>query len=154
VVDPQVGVAGYRIDLGVRHPDQPSVYLAGIECDGAAFHSAKSARDRDRLRESVLRGKGWTILRVWSTDWLANADLQSDRLTSELQRLAARPVQSQTQWMIVSEGSPPIVIAERSTITRHEVPSLTAALEDSSPVPVGNLIRLASEAESRNASML
>ena len=40
-VDPQVGVAAYRIDLGVRHPSQPSVYLAGIECDGAAFHSAQ-----------------------------------------------------------------------------------------------------------------
>ena len=63
-VDVQVGVAGYRIDLGVRHPRQPSVYLAGVECDGAAFHSARSARDRDRLREAVLRGKGWNILRV------------------------------------------------------------------------------------------
>ena len=28
-VDPQVGVAGYRIDLGVKHPDYPHGYLPG-----------------------------------------------------------------------------------------------------------------------------
>jgi hypothetical protein len=104
----------------------------------AAFHGAESARDRERLRESVLRGKGWTILRVWSTDWFANADLQTDRLVSELQRLAARPVQSQSQWTILSEGAvPPIVIAERSSAPKDEGPSLTAALELSmSPQPL------------------
>jgi very-short-patch-repair endonuclease len=102
VVDPQVGVSGYRIDLGVRHPDHPTVYLAGVECDGAAFHSAKSARDRDRLREAVLRGKGWAIVRVWSTDWFANADLQTDRLVAELRRLASSPVQSKSSWTIVN----------------------------------------------------
>lgn len=102
-IDPQVGVAGYRIDLGVRHPQQPSVYLAGLECDGAAFHSARSARDRDRLREAVLRGMGWTILRIWSTDWFANADLQTERLVAELKRLAARPISSESSWTAVSQ---------------------------------------------------
>lgn len=132
MVDPQVGVSGYRIDLGVRHPDHPTVYMAGVECDGAAFHSAKSARDRDRLRESVLRGKGWTILRVWSTDWFADADLQTDRLVSELHRLAARPVQSQSPWTILSEGPvPPVVNAGSSPILRDEVPSFKPALEES-----------------------
>jgi very-short-patch-repair endonuclease len=105
VVDPQVGVAGYRIDLGVRHPNRPSIYLAGVECDGAAFHSARSARDRDRLRESVLRGKGWNIVRVWSTDWFANPDLQTDRLVAELQRLAAKPIISESFWTITAEPS-------------------------------------------------
>ena len=102
-VDPQVGVAGYRVDLGVRHPDRPTVYLAGIECDGAAFHSAKSARDRDRLRESVLRGLGWDILRVWSTDWFTDANLQTDRLVNELRRLAERPVISDSSWVVVPD---------------------------------------------------
>ncbi len=71
-VDAQVGVSKFRIDLAVRHPQEPSVYLAGIECDGAAYHSSKSARDRDRLREEVLRDLKWEILRVWSTDWFAD----------------------------------------------------------------------------------
>lgn len=71
-VDTQVGCAGYRIDLAVRHPERPGRYLLGVECDGAAYHSAKTARDRDRLRQSVLEGLGWRIERVWSTEWRVN----------------------------------------------------------------------------------
>ena len=72
VIDYQVGVSGYKIDLGIRHPDHPERYLAGVECDGATYHRSKSARDRDRLREEVLNDKGWDIVRVWSTDWFDN----------------------------------------------------------------------------------
>ncbi|WP_333775810.1 DUF3320 domain-containing protein [Streptomyces sp. IBSBF 3136] len=68
-VQPQVGVAGYRIDLGVRHPELPGAYALGIECDGAMYHSSKAARDRDRLREQVLNGLGWRLHRIWGTDW-------------------------------------------------------------------------------------
>jgi very-short-patch-repair endonuclease len=79
-VVPQVGVSGYRIDLGVRHPDQVGLYLAGVECDGASYHSSATARDRDKVREQVLRGLGWNILRVWSTDWWFNAEEAIERL--------------------------------------------------------------------------
>jgi very-short-patch-repair endonuclease len=72
----QVGVSGYKIDLGIRHPDYPEMFLAGVECDGASYHSSKSARDRDRLREEVLRGLGWSLVRVWSTDWFDNVQRQ------------------------------------------------------------------------------
>ena len=65
----QVGSAGFFIDLAVVDPRQPGRYVLGIECDGASYHSARSARDRDRLRQQVLEGLGWTIHRIWSTDW-------------------------------------------------------------------------------------
>lgn len=71
-VHPQVGVSAYRIDMGVVHPDKPGVYLAGIECDGAMYHSSKYARERDKVRQAVLEGLGWTLFRVWSTDWWTN----------------------------------------------------------------------------------
>ncbi|MCC5974183.1 MAG: DUF4011 domain-containing protein [Rubellimicrobium sp.] len=71
-VVPQVGVAGFRIDLGVRHPDWPYGYILGVECDGAAYHSSRSSRDRDRLRQEVLEGLGWRLHRIWSTDWFRN----------------------------------------------------------------------------------
>ena len=61
---PQVGVAGYRIDIGIVHPDQPGSYILGLECDGATYHSSKAARDRDRLRQAVLEGLNWRIHRV------------------------------------------------------------------------------------------
>lgn len=68
-VDAQVGCSGYRIDLAVRDNDSPGRYILGVECDGANYHSAKSARDRDRLRQAVLEGLGWRLHRIWSTDW-------------------------------------------------------------------------------------
>jgi very-short-patch-repair endonuclease len=83
-VVPQVGVSGYRIDLGIRHPDQAGLYLAGVECDGATYHSSATARDRDKVREQVLRGLGWNILRVWSTDWWFNAEEAIERLHAAL----------------------------------------------------------------------
>ena len=73
-VIPQVGVAGFRIDLGVKHPDYPHGFLLGVECDGRTYHSALSVRDRDRLREAVLRDLGWDIYRIWSTDWFQDPD--------------------------------------------------------------------------------
>ena len=85
----QVGVSGYRIDLGVVHPDRAGAYLAGIECDGATYHSSANARDRDQIRESVLRNLGWEIIRIWSTDWFANSSETCNRTHQELERLLA-----------------------------------------------------------------
>jgi len=68
-LDTQVGCSGFRIDLAVIHPELPGRYVLGIECDGASYHSAQTARDRDRLRAEILRGLGWQLVRVWSTDW-------------------------------------------------------------------------------------
>ncbi len=84
---PQVGVSRYRIDLGIVHPDRPGEYLAGVECDGAVYHSAATARDRDKVREAVLRQLGWDLVRVWSTDWWIDRRAALDRLEEALQRL-------------------------------------------------------------------
>ncbi len=73
-VETQVGSAGFFIDLAVVDPERPGRYLLGIECDGATYHSARSARDRDRLRQEVLEGLGWRIHRIWSTDWFRNPE--------------------------------------------------------------------------------
>ena len=73
-VDHQIGSAGYFIDLGVKDPERPGRYLLGIECDGATYHSAQSARDRDRIRQGVLEDLGWCIHRIWSTDWFRYPD--------------------------------------------------------------------------------
>jgi hypothetical protein len=86
-VVPRVGVQGFFIDLGVRRPGQRS-YLCGIECDGAAYHASRSARDRDRLRHEVLLAQGWTMLRVWSTDWFREPGLARERLLAQVAALA------------------------------------------------------------------
>jgi len=85
--EPQVGVAGFFIDIAVRDPGKQGRYLMGIECDGATYHSAKSARDRDRLRQDVLEGLGWRIRRIWSTDWFSNPDEILEPIIRELHQL-------------------------------------------------------------------
>lgn len=65
----QIGASGFRVDLAVADPDKPGRFVLGIECDGVQFHSSRSARDRDRLRQQVLEAHGWIIHRVWSADW-------------------------------------------------------------------------------------
>ena len=84
---PQVGVAGFFIDVGVKDPGKPGRYLMGIECDGAMYHSAKSVRDRDRLRQQILEGLGWKIRRIWSTDWFHDPNAEIKRIVNELNKL-------------------------------------------------------------------
>jgi very-short-patch-repair endonuclease len=86
-VVPQIGVSRFRIDLGVVHPDRPGDFLAGVECDGASYHSAATARDRDKVREAVLRSLGWQLARVWSTDWWVDRQGALERLDAELNAL-------------------------------------------------------------------
>jgi very-short-patch-repair endonuclease len=77
---PQVGVAGYRIDIGVLDDEVPGRFVCGIECDGVTYHSSETARDRDRLRQQVLEARGWIIHRLWSTDWFKDRAAVIDRM--------------------------------------------------------------------------
>ena len=88
-VHPQVGIAGFFIDLAIADPDRPGRYLIGIECDGASYHSARSARDRDRLRQAVLEDHGWIIHRIWSTDWFQRPQEQLDRTVAAIEAAKA-----------------------------------------------------------------
>lgn len=87
-VKPQLGVAGFFIDIAVRNPDRPGEFLAGIECDGATYHSSMSARDRDRIRQEILEALGWhgRIYRIWSTDWFYDPRGATKKLIDFLER--------------------------------------------------------------------
>jgi hypothetical protein len=56
----------------------------GVECDGASYHSSRSARERDRLRQEILLTRGWELYRIWSTDWFNNQDSEVERLRAIL----------------------------------------------------------------------
>jgi very-short-patch-repair endonuclease len=83
-VECQIGTAGYRIDLGIRHPDLPGRFALGIECDGAAYHSSRVARDRDRLRQQLLERLGWQLHRIWGPAWYRDRRTQQHRLRSAI----------------------------------------------------------------------
>ena len=84
-----VGCSGYKIDLAVEHPEIPDEFVAGVECDGLSYASAKTARDRDRLRGSVLRNMGWNLYRVWSAEWYRNPEIEGQKLQQFLQSAIA-----------------------------------------------------------------
>jgi len=83
----QIGVSSFRIDLGVVHPDAQGSFLAGVECDGATYHRSATVRDRDKLRERVLNGLGWKIVRVWSTDWWIDTNGAAKKIHEQLTEL-------------------------------------------------------------------
>jgi very-short-patch-repair endonuclease len=86
----QVGVAGFFLDLAVRHPDKNDGFILGIECDGASYHSGVSARDRDRLRQTVLEDLGWNIHRIWSTDWFKQRDREVEKVLARVEQARRR----------------------------------------------------------------
>jgi hypothetical protein len=103
----QVGDSGFRIDLGVLAADPKHGYLLGVECDGATYHSDRSARLRDVWRENILRQRGWRLHRIWSTrwwyyrgePWRKQADLrqQPARQCPTCKPSAIRPAESRSQ---------------------------------------------------------
>jgi very-short-patch-repair endonuclease len=88
----QVGVRGFRIDIGVSSSPGHPGFIAGIECDGAHWHRGLSVRERDRIRQGVLEGLGWTIYRIWSTDWYHDPKAETARLVEWLRSI--EPVRS------------------------------------------------------------
>ena len=92
-VEPQVGSAGFRIDIGVRHPAHPGIFALGVECDGYQYHSAPAARDRDRLRDEILRGLGWRLHRIWGTAWYRNRASEEERLKAAIEAAIAAPAE-------------------------------------------------------------
>jgi superfamily I DNA and/or RNA helicase/very-short-patch-repair endonuclease len=87
---PQVGVSGYRLDFGVLDDEVAGRFICGIECDGVAYHSSETARDRDRLRQQVLEARGWEIHRLWSTDWFKDRGGQIERLLEVIEQSRRR----------------------------------------------------------------
>jgi very-short-patch-repair endonuclease len=121
-VDRQVGIAGFFIDLAVVDPSQSGRYVLGIECDGAAYHSSRSARDRDRLRQAVLEDHGWIIHRIWSTDWFRQPNDQLRRVAQAIEhaRVAIRKMNIDlpaADFEVVSESENGL---ERETILELE----------------------------------
>ena len=124
-MDRQVGCSGYRIDLAVRDPALPGRHVLGIECDGATYHSAATARDRDRLRQAVLENLGWTLHRIWSTDWRVARDAEIARLRQAYEAAVARPRRPAGRGANC-ELKPPEAVAESSVPPPPSAPATQA----------------------------
>lgn len=134
-VEPQVGAAGYRVDIGVRHPDRPGRFVLGVECDGFQYHSAPAARDRDRLRDSILVGLGWTMYRIWGTAWYRHREHEEEKLKAAIEAAIAGeavaprvveviepPVLPVVTQEAVSPDEQPLWVTEYQEAPRVELP--------------------------------
>ncbi len=109
VVKMQIGIAGFFIDLAIVDAERPGCFLIGIECDGASYHSSRSARDRDRLRQAVLEDHGWIIHRIWSTDWFRRPKEQLEKTILAIEE-AKRVHEARGQQTGLSTASKPLEI--------------------------------------------
>lgn len=96
-VKAQIGSVGFFVDLAISDPEKPGRFILGIECDGAQYHSSRSARERDRLRQRVLEDHGWIIHRIWSTDWYL-------RPNEELAKVSAAIESAKAEWRNRDDG--------------------------------------------------
>lgn len=154
---PQLGVAGYRIDLAVKHPLYPGTHLAAIECDGASYHSGRSARDRDRIRQEILERLGWDgrIYRVWSTDWYRAPGKEIGRIVAWLDALKAKPM-DEAYLVRDPEVAPPpttpITAARTAAATLDEL-GVTMESVEAVEVQIGDKVTYANLAQENEASV-
>ena len=124
-VEPQVGSAGFYIDIAVRDPQKPGRYILAVECDGASYHSSATARDRDRLRQRVLEGLGWRFHRIWSTDWFRDPHRESARLADSIAQALHAAEES-----LPPKPTPPVIIRDEPTENNLQAPPYVLATGD------------------------
>ncbi|HEX8572871.1 MAG TPA: DUF3320 domain-containing protein [Allosphingosinicella sp.] len=129
----QVGIAGFLIDLAVADPEHADRYLLGIECDGAAYHEARSARDRDRLRQAVLEDHGWIIHRIWSTDWFRRPQEQLERVVGAIEASKTELAARQERNRQAPRMSLEIVTVDRGDVTEIGIATTATVPETSVP---------------------
>ena len=118
---PQWGASNYRIDLVAAHPDRPGRLVLAIECDGASYHSAPTARDRDRLRQQHLEALGWRFHRIWSTDWFMRREEEIERAVNAFED-AVRTADKLDRGEQV-DASGPAVSEDLASTVSNQVPS-------------------------------
>ncbi len=123
----QVGCSGYRIDLAVVDPSAPGRYLLGVECDGATYHRAATARDRDKLRQMILEDLGWKLHRIWSTDWWHDpGDQVAKLLTVIADAQEAREAEKKALELVATDipaGSDVAPVANGAPAPQDPIPS-------------------------------
>jgi very-short-patch-repair endonuclease/DNA polymerase III delta prime subunit len=140
-IEPQVGTAGYFIDLAVKDPEFPGRYVLAVECDGAAYHSSRSARDRDRLRQGVLEGLGWNFHRIWSTDWFRNPEQEISRTVAAIEAARERIANHRNVPVAETSIEPPHEILRDDTVDEVE-PLASAPYEKARLAAVTNPLEL------------
>lgn len=82
-----IGTSGFKVDVGIVHPDKPNQYLLGILIDGKYYLDAQTTNDREMVMPAVLQSLGWNIYRLWAMDWFERADSIVDDIEAKVAML-------------------------------------------------------------------
>ncbi len=86
-----IGTSGFKVDIGIVHPDMPQQYILGIVVDGHYYFNAHTTNDREMVMPSVLKALGWNIHRIWTIDWHENSDKIIDGIMEKVKYLQTLP---------------------------------------------------------------
>ncbi len=120
-VERNIGCSSYRVDLAVK--DINGNYAVGIECDGKNYANAKTARERDRLRQEVMNHMGWQMYHVWSSNWIKDPKKEKQELLSFVKDVLSKikkieyPKREST---VVNEVIPDELRTSLSTVTKKK----------------------------------
>jgi very-short-patch-repair endonuclease len=84
-----IGCSAYKIDIAVVD-EKSGRYLLGVECEGAAYMTGRTSRDRERLRQQVLANLGWDVVRIWTRDWVQDRAREMERVRAAVAKAKAR----------------------------------------------------------------
>jgi superfamily I DNA and/or RNA helicase len=105
-VDLNIGSSSFRIDLGIKDPDNPGVYALGVICDSHSYAEAATCRDRNVVEPEMLNRLHWKLVHVWSVEYFDHKDIVVQRILEALKEATkpASPAPTPT-------GSAPVNIA-------------------------------------------
>lgn len=86
-VDKYYGVSKFKIDLAVQNPNDPTKHILAIEIDGSTYLQSTLSRDSNRLKQSLLKLRGWNVYRVWAMDWLREPNKELTKIDKLLTKL-------------------------------------------------------------------
>ena len=96
-----VGRSSYTVDIAVCAKENPSQYIAAVQCDGSNYASARTACDREVIRQDMLENLNWRIIHCWSADWFAHPSAARKALMDQLKtKKSAKPVKTVQQSFV------------------------------------------------------
>lgn len=87
IVNVNIGTSDYKVDLGIVHPEHPKRYILSILLDGLNYFQADTTNDRELVLPKMLESLGWNIFRIWTLDWIENADLIVESILEKVNAL-------------------------------------------------------------------
>ncbi|MEN3268697.1 MAG: hypothetical protein V7646_5591 [Pseudonocardia sp.] len=124
VVETDVGLSDFRVDLTLAAPDRPQEPLVAVLLDGPGWAARRTVGDRDGLPVEVLgRLMKWpAVERVWMPSWVAEPDGLADQLlqvvgAAKAGRLAPQPPRAPAPAAPVKVDQLEPAMALRSQVT-------------------------------------